>query len=321
MRQRVVILAYPGVELLDVAGPANVLTAASRLLRGRGGYDVEIAASRAGPVETAGGIGLVAKRGCGSLRPPIHTLVVPGGTDALGAGRGLLPVIGRLASGVSRVVGVCTGAFLLAEAGILDGRRAVSHWMGCAALREGYPRVRVEEDAIFVRDGRVWTSAGVTAGMDLALALVEEDHGAALALEVARWLVMYLRRPGGQSQFSAPLTAQRAALGPIEATTAWASRNLAKDLSVEALARRASMSGRNYARVFKAQVGIGPATWVRTTRLEAARSMLELSSRSVKEIAIACGFSSLEALDHAFQRAMRTTPVAYRARFALNQRS
>lgn len=315
--RRVVVLLYPEVELLDVAGPTNVLTAASRLASGRAGYTIELAAARAGRVVTAGGVELHADRTFRGLRPPLDTLLVPGGMNVDGVDPGLVATIRRLAPAARRVVAVCSGAFFLGEAGLLRGRRAVSHWAACAALQARFPDARVQADAIFVRDGKVWTSAGVTAGMDLALALVEQDLGASLALEVARWLVMYLRRPGGQSQFSAPLAAQTAERAPIESLIAWVRANLCADLSVPALARRVSMSDRNFARVFVAETGQTPAAWVARVRLEAARSALELSDEPVKEIAAACGFGSPESLDHAFKRALGTTPLAYRARFDL----
>jgi transcriptional regulator GlxA family with amidase domain len=316
--RRVVVLLYPEVELLDVAGPTNVLTAASRLVPARPGYVVELAAARPGRVPTAGGVELHAGRAFRSLRAPIDTLLVPGGMNVDGVDPRLVATIRRLAPAARRVVAVCSGAFFLGEAGLLRGRRAVSHWSACAALQARFPEARVDADAIFVRDGKVWTSAGVTAGMDLALALVEQDLGAALALEVARWLVMYLRRPGGQSQFSAPLAAQAVDAGPIESLIAWVRANLCADLSVPALARRVSMSERNFARVFVARTGQTPAGWVARVRLEAARSALEISDKPVKEIAAECGFGSAESLHHAFKRALRTSPLAYRARFDLH---
>ncbi len=313
--RRVVVLAYDGAELLDLAGPTNVLTAATRLCPDRRGYRVELVAQRSGLVTTAGGVQLQA-RALRGVRGPIDTLLVPGGIDPF-AGRALTPKLTRLASSARRVVGVCSGAFLLAEAGLLDGKRAASHWAGCALLQQRYPTLQVDHDAIFVRDGKVWTSAGVTAGMDLALALVEDDLGAQVALDVARWLVMYLRRPGGQSQFSAPLQAQHSEHGALKALTAWVQENLRADLSVEALARRAAMSPRTFARVFAAETGLTPAVWVARLRLEAARSALELTGKSVKQIAVSTGFQSPERLHRAFQRSLHTTPLAYRARFAV----
>lgn len=310
------VLAYPDVELLDVAGPVNVLTAATRLHVTGAGYAIELAAAQAGVVTTAGGLGLWAGRALTSLRGPIDTLVVPGGVNALEAGKGVVSTLQRLAPVARRVVGVCSGAFLLAQAGLLHKRRAVTHWAACEAMHAHYPDVQMERDAIFIRDGKAWTSAGVTAGMDLALALVEQDCGPRLALEVARWLVMYLRRPGGQSQYSAPLQAQRAEHPRIQALTSWAQDHLHQDLSVAALAHHAGMSPRNFARVFVAQTGLTPAAWVAQMRLEAARSLLEMSEKSVKEIAKACGYSHAESLHHAFHAAFHIAPRAYRARFS-----
>ena len=311
--RRVVVLVFPGVELLDVAGPVNVFTAATRA-SSAGGYAVELVAERAGRVATGGGGVELQAKSARSLRGPIDTLVVPGGLS-IGAERGLFQTVRRLAPEARRVVGVCTGAFLLAEAGLLHGRRVATHWAGCAALQRSYPDLEVDADAIFVRDGSVWTSAGVTAGMDLALALVEEDLGAPLALDVARWLVMYLRRPGGQSQFSAPLAAQKADSDPIRSLVTWVRSNLATDLSIPALARRSGMSERNFARVFLAGTGTTPGAWVARVRLEAARAALEMSAQSVKEIAASCGYGSPERLHHAFRQGLGTTPLAYRCRF------
>ena len=220
-------------------------------------------------------------------------------------------------AGVGSAAAVCTGAFLLAEAGLLRGRRVATHWAACAELRRRHPDCRVEADPIFVRDRRIWTSAGVTAGLDLALALVEEDHGPALALEVARWLVMYLRRPGGQSQFSAPLAAQRAEHDGVSVLVAWMGENLRADLSVQALARRSSMSVRNLARVFRRETGETPAAFVERLRLEAARRELELTARSAKQIAGSSGFGTVETMHRAFRRSLGTTPLQYRQRFAV----
>jgi transcriptional regulator GlxA family with amidase domain len=314
--RRVCVLCYDGVELLDVAGPVNVFTAATRLVT-PGAYEVELIARAAGPVTTAGGVELVARRAARSVRGAIDTLLVPGGTKVLGPDtRALYPDLTRLARRARRVAGVCAGAFLMAEVGLLDGRRAVTHWAGCDQLARRYPRCKIERDAIFVRDDRIWTSAGVTAGIDLALALLEEDHGSGAALTVARWLVMYLRRPGGQSQFSAPLSAQVVEREPLARLFDWIAAHLREDLSVPALARRVSMSTRNFNRVFVTETGVTPAAWVQKVRLEAARTALETSRRSVKEIAAACGFGQAEALHRVFRRALGTTPLEYRERFS-----
>jgi transcriptional regulator GlxA family with amidase domain len=213
------------------------------------------------------------------------------------------------------VASVCSGAFLLAEAGVLAGRRATTHWESCDALARRHPDVEVDPDPIFVRDGNVLTSAGVTAGMDLALALVEDDHGPERALAVARQLVMYVRRPGGQSQFSAALRAQRAERRPLRELQAWVADHLDADLSVEALARRAAMSPRNFARAFAAEAGVTPARYVEEVRVEAARRLLEGTGRPVDGIAAACGFGSAETMRRAFLRTVHVPPSEYRKRF------
>ncbi len=210
---------------------------------------------------------------------------------------------------------VCTGAFLLARAGLLDGRRATTHWSRCEDLARRFPAVRVERDPIFVRDGNVFTSAGVTAGMDLALDLVEQDLGRERALQVARWLVMFVHRPGGQSQFSAQISAQLAEHDGLRDLQSWITDHLDDDLSVPALARRAHMSPRNFARVFRREIGVTPAAYVEAQRVEAARRHLERSGQSVAEVAEACGFSRVETIHRAFRRVLRVSPGQYRRHF------
>lgn len=313
--RRAVFLCYDGMEMLDMAGPANVLTMASQRLPKDEGYEVMLAAEHAGPVRTVGGLEVLASRSVKRLRGPLDLLVVPGGEGVAQAALSLAKDLRRLAKRTDRVVGVCGGAFLLGAAGLLDGRRAVTHWAGCELLQQRHPSCKVEASAIYVNDGPIWTSAGVTAGMDLALALVEMDHGAELALEVARWLVMYLRRPGGQAQFSAPLAVQAASHEPLRSLAPWARTNLSSDLSVHVLARRAGMSERNFARVFTDQVGVTPAAWVTKLRLEAARDALESSSLQVQEIATMCGFRNVATMHRAFRRGLGVTPLEYRRRF------
>ncbi|MEN0066205.1 MAG: GlxA family transcriptional regulator [Myxococcota bacterium] len=306
------VVAYEQVELLDVTGPINVLTAAARL---GGAYDVAIVADQPGPVTTAGGIALVASRAVSAITEPFDTLIVPGGIRASTVPDAIVAEPPRLARLARRVVGVCTGAMLLARVGLLTDRRATTHWAAYDALVASEGSCRVERGPIFVRDGNVWTSAGVTAGMDLALALVEEDHGAELALEVARWLVMYLRRPGGQRQFSAALAAQAVPQGPLADLVHWVHEHLEEDLSVPSLARRAAMSPRHFARVFAREVGTPPGAWVQHVRLEAAKRLLEGSPTPIKQIAARCGFSSSETFHRAFARAFGITPTAHRGRF------
>ncbi len=316
------MVVYPGVQVLDVTGPLEVFANANRRLDQRGDrrakrYEIEITARAAGPVRSTSGIELLAQRAFRELRGPIDTLLVAGGdgvADAL-RDRELIGFVRRRALHARRVASVCTGAFLLAEAGLLDGRRATTHWSACARLAERHPSLRVETDPIFVRDGKYWSSAGVCAGMDLALALVEQDHGRELALTVARWLVLFLKRPGGQSQFSAELAAQATEHETVRELQAWAQAHVASDLGVAALAKRSAMSPRNFARVFAREVGETPARWVERTRVEAARRLLEESPAGVEEIASRCGFASSETLRRAFLRRVRVSPAAYRGRF------
>ncbi|HKF79827.1 MAG TPA: DJ-1/PfpI family protein [Thermoleophilaceae bacterium] len=252
--RRVVIVAFEGVQPLDVVGPAEVFSTAARLQPP--GYEIEIVAADTKPLR-ASSVSLAPDRSIASCRGPIDTLVCAGGTGVRGAARDerLLRWLRAAAKRSERVASVCTGAFLLARAGLLDGKRATTHWSACAALARSHPEIRVEPDPIFVRDGSVYTSAGVTAGMDLALALVDEDLGREVALEAARWLVLFLRRPGGQAQF-AQLAAQAAEREPLRELQGWIPDNLDADLSVPALARDVSMSERNFARAFRREVGM-----------------------------------------------------------------
>lgn len=316
-RKQVFIACYTGAEVLDIAGPASVFATATSLLRGRSGYDVRLAALRAGPVVTSSGITLLAHHALGSIRGSIDMVMVPGGLrDAVIGAAALVPVVRRLSTRSRRIASVCTGAFILSQAGLLDGRAAVTHWAACDELRKRNPRCRVEDDRIFVRDKHVWTSAGVSSGIDLALAMVEEDHGAIVALDIARWLVVYLRRPGGQSQFSAPLAAQVAEREVLSELLLWMSENVHVDLSVAALAQRTKMSERTFARVFVAETNFTPAAYVERLRVDAARRSLETTRKSVKQISRSCGFGRVETMHRAFKRTVGATPLQYRARFA-----
>ena len=317
----VVIVAYEDAELLDVAGPSSVFTGAT-WLQGQGagggpGYRVTLAGRARGLVRTAGGMRVEATAALGEVKA-IDTLIVPGSIAvALGPiDPRLIASVRRAAARSARVAAVCGGAFVLAAAGLLGGKRVATHWAGCDALRAQYPGTTVEDDAIYVRDGDLWTSAGVTAGIDLALALVEEDRGKELALTVARWLVVYLRRPGGQSQFSVPLASQAAEPEPLRELLAWMNEHPAADLRVPALARKAGMSERNFTRVFRRELGVTPAAHVLALRLEAARRALETTARPQKRIAQDAGFGTVETMHRVFQRALHVTPGAYRDRFS-----
>ncbi|MCZ6465281.1 MAG: GlxA family transcriptional regulator [Proteobacteria bacterium] len=320
--RRIVMAAFPDVQILDVTGPLEVFSGCSRWLqrerlRTEPAYTVELVAERSGPFKASSGIALVAERALQRVRGPIDTLIVPGGIGVdRAADKGkLVSWIARTAPRARRVASVCTGTFLLAEAGLLEGRRVTTHWASCDALAARYPGLRVDPDPIYVKDGPVYTSAGVTAGMDLALALVEEDWGREVALGVARWLVLFLKRPGGQSQFSAQLSSQLADRPTLRELQSWIAEHPDANLSVESLAQRAGMSPRNFARVFTREVGTTPARFVETSRVESARRRLEESPTGVEEVATACGFGSAETMRRAFLRSVRVSPSDYRERF------
>jgi len=314
MQRRAVIVALPEVQPLDVTGPAEVLSAAAQL--SPGAYAVEVASPGGAPLDTGSGYALAPSAALEAVHAPIDTLIVAGGAGARDAAPEVVAQVRALAERSRRVASVCTGAFVLADAGLLDGRRATTHWAYCDDLRRRRPQVAVERDPIFVFDGPVRTSAGVTAGMDLALALVEEDLGARVALQVARWLVLFVKRPGGQSQFSAQLAAQAADRAPLRELQAWMADHLDADLSVPALAERACMSERNFARAFKRETGMTPAAYVEALRVERARLALESTGAPVDAVARQCGFGTVETLRRAFARRLGVSPAAYRSRFA-----
>jgi transcriptional regulator GlxA family with amidase domain len=319
---RIVVVAFPDVQVLDVMGPIEVFGRTARLLVERGtrpdlAYTVEIVAATAGPIHTSSGVKIVADRRFRDLRGTIDTLLVAGGRGARAAAQdaALRAWLMRMAPRVRRLGSVCTGTFILAAAGLLDDKRATTHWGSCEALSKLHPRVRVDEDPIFVRDGHVYTSAGVTAGMDLALAMVEEDLGRRVALEVARQLVLFLHRPGGQSQFSSQLSIQAADREPLRELQQWIADHLSADLSVPALAQRVAMSPRHFARVFAAELKMTPARFVESQRVEAARRRLEESNDGVDTVAATCGFGGAEGMRRAFLRTVRVSPTDYRSRF------
>ena len=279
-------------------------------------YRTRVVSSTGGQVLASSGLsfGTTALR---DVTEPVDTLVVAGGRDmdeACADGE-LLGHVRRLAGSARRITSVCSGAFVLAAGGLLDGRRATTHWAECQQLATEYPQVSVEDDAIYVRDGDVWTSAGVTAGIDLALAMVADDHGARAAAAVARQLVVYLRRSGGQAQFSTMLAAQAAESEPVRELLTWLPDHLTDDLSVPALARRVHLSERQFSRVFKAEVGVTPSEQVERLRMEAACRLLETTSHAIDHIARACGFGAPETMNRAFRRRLDTTPGDHRRHF------
>ena len=312
--RRVVLVAFDDLQALDLTGPNEVFSIANRIRKGA--YEVEIVAP-ARSFTSWSGVRIEAHSTIGACRGPIDTLMVAGGDGVRAAQKDerLVAWIRRAARRSRRVTSVCTGAFLLARAGLLDGHEATTHWSECHELERLYPAVNVKSDPIFVRSGAVYTSAGVTAGIDLALALVEEDLGPKVARDVARWLVLFLRRPGGQSQFSAALAGQRAAREPLRDVQAWMVDHLDEDLSVPALSERAYMSPRNFARAIKREVGMTPGAYVETLRVERARALLETGDESVEQVALRCGFGTVETMRRVFRRRLGVSPGDYRERF------
>jgi transcriptional regulator GlxA family with amidase domain len=312
----IVLLAFPSTQILDVTGPAEVFSSASRFLP-NASYGISLASAEGGLLRATCGMQFAT----GSIFDedgPVDTLIITGGRDMDERlyDDALLDQIRQLASSARRVTSICTGAFPLAATGLLDGRRATTHWAACDQLQATYPSVRVEPDAIYVQDANIWTSAGVTAGIDLALALVADDHGRQAAATIARHLVVYLRRSGGQAQFSSLLAAQAADSEPIRDLLTWLPDHLANDLSVPAMARRVNLSERQFSRVFRAEVGSTPADHVEVARVEAACRLLESTHGSIDHVAKLCGFVAPETMNRAFRRRLNTTPGDHRRHFS-----
>lgn len=315
----VVMLAFANGNLIDIAGPLQAFDTARRL-HGDGGdvpYRLVTASEHGGPVVTAPGVSIATEALASLDADAIDTLIVPGGLPYDGV-FGLDLLVAWLAENgpkVRRLCSVCTGAFLLGDAGLLDGKRATTHWSRCAELHQRHQAIRIEPDRIFVNDGKVWTSGGVTAGIDLALALIEADLGHQTAIATARQLVMFVKRPGGQSQFSAPLSLQSSAAGGFSALHGWMAEHLHEDLRVETLARQAGQSPRNFARLYAAEVGRTPAKAVELMRLEAACRALEETPLPFKAIAANVGLGSEQNLRRVMQRQFGIGPSDYRDRF------
>ncbi|WP_307795145.1 GlxA family transcriptional regulator [Actinacidiphila acididurans] len=313
MTQRsVLVVVFDDVQSLDVTGPMEVFAGAGH--HSGDPYEIRTASLDGAPVRTSSGLTLVPDCALPDVETP-HTLLVPGGSGTRRPTPRLIEWLREHAGNAERIVSVCSGALLLAEAGLLDGRRVTTHWSLCDHLARTYPDIDVDPDPIFVRDGNIATSAGVTAGIDLALALVEEDHGRQTALTVARHLVVFLRRPGNQAQFSAQLAAQTARREPLREVQQWITEHPDADLSVESLAKRASLSPRHFARAFQLETGTTPGRFVERVRLEQARRLLEDTSDGVGRISRACGYGTPEAMRRAFVKALGTAPAEYRRRF------
>ena len=318
---RVAMVAYEQAQILDITGPLEVFSRASRLLSEQGrtrvpAYAVEILAHDIGPLRTSSGLELMVRRTLSKARS-VDTLLVTGGVgfDAASRDEPMLAQIRRLARGARRVGSICNGAVVLAATGLLKGRAATTHWAYSGRLEAAEPSARVDDDAIYVKDGNIYTSAGVTAGMDMALAMVEEDWGRAAAIAVAQQLVMFLKRPGGQSQFSRVLAVQAREGGQFDALVTWIQQHPDALLDVGALARRAHMSARNFARRFRAACGVTPAAFVADVRVEAARRLLEDAPVPLKEVARRSGFGDEQTLRRKFRAATGILPIDYRTRF------
>ena len=312
------MLVFPSVQLLDATGPLQVFASANDFAIEAGKpppYELRVVTQDGASITASAGVGL-ATVPLPAIGSPVDTLVIAGGrgVDAAAANKVLVDWVRQRTQDARRAASVCTGAFLLAASGVLDGKRAATHWSVCAEFARRFPSVRVESDPIFVRDGAVWTSAGVTSGIDLALALIEEDLGRAAALAVARYLVVFLKRPGGQAQFSATLSLQSAE-DKFGALHAWINQHLAENISLPALARQAGMSERSFSRHYAEDTGLTPVRAVEQLRVEAARRLLLETSLPVKRISQRCGFGSEETMRRSFVRLLDVTPQDYRARF------
>lgn len=316
------IIIFGGCNIIDATGPAGVFGAANELAKDRGinlmPYSIQFIGTTIGPIATSAGPSLYASKAIDRAAEDIDTLICAGGvgTRVMSFDTTAVTAVANLASKARRVVSVCTGAFVLAASGILDGKRAVTHWAHCENLARRFPEIQVDPDPIFVRDENVYTSAGITAGMDLALALIEEDLGRSFAMDVAKEMVMFLKRPGSQAQFSDHLRVQMAPDGKLKDVQLWVLKNLTDDHTVESLAARATMSPRSFYRHFKETTGITPSRFVADSRVDAAKRLLEESPLQIKAIAAKCGFGDEERMRRTFHRRIGISPDDYRQRFS-----
>jgi transcriptional regulator GlxA family with amidase domain len=320
--KHIVILVPANVSILDVAGPLDVFAKAKEYIREnypsiKESYTTHVLSfDSVRQVNTSSGLPIITEGGIETISYDVDTVLVAGNATLKVIPQNLIDWLKEKADKVHRMGSICAGAFVLAKAGILDGRRATTHWMVCDRLAKLYPEVKVESDPIFVKDGNVYTSAGISTGMDLSLALVEEDFGRDIAVGTARRLVLYLKRPGNQSQFSNILNYQSVDYEPIKAIQDWIIEHLDDELTVELLAEKALMSPRNFARVFLRETGITPAKYIEKLRLETARRRLEETRLTLDEISTECGIGNADGLRRLFLRHMKTTPSDYRKSFA-----
>ena len=322
--RHVAMIVFPGCVMLDACGPMEVFSFANhalylfgRISESEQAYSMSVIAEQRGLVKSSSGVSIFADHGYDDIDIDIDTLIIAGAPRILDVMKDdlLCRFLKKMMPKVRRMASICTGALILAESGILRGKRATTHWFFCDYLAGNFPGVRVEPDKIFIRDGNVYTSGGVTAGMDLALSLVEEDWGSQVAVGTARGMLLFMRRPGGQSQFSTYILNEAKTRKDFRELQAWIISNPNADLSIEHLAERMAMSPRNFSRLFCQEVGITPAKFVERVRLEAARNMMEQSDQPIENIAENCGFSNSEQMRRSFQRLLKITPQEYREKF------
>lgn len=319
MKKRIEFFLYSGMLALDVTGPADVFQAANDLLssngRGEEGYELVFSALEPGPVSTSSGLRFYADSYIGIQA--VDSLLVPGGmaTEAVSCDSAIVKAVRLAALKAQRIVSICSGVFLLAAAELLDGRRVTTHWAMANRLAECYPKLCVDPDAIYIQDGNIATSAGVTAGIDLALALVEDDYGPTLSIEIARLLLLYRRRPGNQSQFSTPLAMQAKAGKRFKDLIDWLETHLDQNLTVERLAEQVHMSPRNFARIFPAETGMSPGRFIEQLRIDRARELIESGAEGFESVAHESGFGREERMRRAFQRRLGINPAQYRTHF------
>ncbi|MEQ1546965.1 GlxA family transcriptional regulator [Methyloglobulus sp.] len=324
--RHIAMLTYPDCMLIDVCGPMDVFNFANHALRQMGrvspsetSYTLTIVAEKSGPVKTSSGICIIADKGYEELDKGVDTLLVTGSASVEAAVQDtkmrnwlihMMPKVRRMGS-------ICSGALVLAESGLLNGRKATTHWMYCDEMAKQYSNIRVEPDKIFVRDGNMHTSGGVTAGIDLTLSLIEDDWGWEVAAGVARAMLIFMRRPGGQSQFSSYVFNEAKTRKDFRDLQAWIVSNPQADLGVEQLAERMAMSPRNFSRLFCQEIGVTPAKFVEGIRLEAARNMMLQTDLPMESVAANCGFSNAEQMRRTFQRLLKTTPQEHRSYFKI----
>ena len=312
---RIAILAPPGVQSLDIVGPAEVFWEAARRLGNMDAYDIQIISSGRPSISGTGQLKFVADRTIFDPDEPIDTLLVAGDPSFLEIDPAIIAWLRRRVPTVRRYGSICTGVFILAAAGLLDGKRVTTHWECAEKFSTDFPHIDLDADAIYIRDGALITAAGVTAGIDLALALVEEDHDRDIAMIVARYMVVFLKRPGGQSQFSEHLVGQMSEMTMVQKAQAHILENLTASLSVEHIAHEIGMSPRNFARVFRREIGMTPADFVAAARVDAARRLLEDTHQPLQRIASSCGFSDVNTMRRTFAKTIGVTPNEYRSRF------